>query len=222
METRRRFIEIALGFLTFLGVLFIPLGSVVKWGFAKTRKLILPKGTKRGSLIEKNPAQLDTRNLEITPLKEFGTMGPTDHEVDLSDWRLEVDGYVKNPLRLTYQRIIGLPWIEKDVLLICPGVFANHGRWKGVSIKEFLEMAGWKKDATHVTIRGPRSDYEKVERYPLTHVLSDKVFLAYQVNGEVLPKEHGFPLRVVAEGYYGYDWIKYVYKITIEKVTPSS
>ncbi len=46
-------------------------------------------------------------------------------------------------------------------------------------------------------------------------VISNRVFLAYQVNGEVLPRRHGFPLRVVAEGYYGYDWVKYVRKITV-------
>jgi sulfoxide reductase catalytic subunit YedY len=43
------------------------------------------------------------------------------------------------------------------------------------------------------------------------------VFLAYQVNGQALPKKHGFPLRVVAEGYYGGDWVKYVYKVVAHK-----
>ena len=49
-------------------------------------------------------------------------------------------------------------------------------------------------------------------------ILSNNVFLAYQVNGEPLPRRHGFPLRTVAEGYYGYDWVKYVYKITVERI----
>jgi sulfoxide reductase catalytic subunit YedY len=49
-------------------------------------------------------------------------------------------------------------------------------------------------------------------------VLSDRVFLAYGVNGKPLPERHGFPLRLVAEGYYGYDWIKYVYRITAKRI----
>ena len=43
-------------------------------------------------------------------------------------------------------------------------------------------------------------------------------FLAYGVNGKTLPKKHGFPLRVVAEGYYGSDWVKYVYKVSVDTV----
>jgi sulfoxide reductase catalytic subunit YedY len=210
MKTRRQFNKIIFGFFTGFSLMFTPFLSLVRWGIAKTKKFVLPKDTKRETLIEKNPAQLDTRNLEITALEDFGTMGPTDHEVDLDEWRLEITGHTRNPLGLTYQEITALPWIEREVLLICPGVFANHGRWKGISIKELLERAGWKKDATHVTVRGPKN------------ILSDKVFLAYQVNGEILPQKHGFPLRLVAEGYYGYEWIKYVHSITVEKIAPSS
>ncbi|MBW2515672.1 MAG: molybdopterin-dependent oxidoreductase, partial [Deltaproteobacteria bacterium] len=47
---------------------------------------------------------------------------------------------------------------------------------------------------------------------------SDKVFLAYEVNGEKLPVRHGFPLRIVAEDYYGDDWVKYVYRIEAIKM----
>ena len=53
-------------------------------------------------------------------------------------------------------------------------------------------------------------------RYPIEDVLSDTVFLAYGVNGKTLPQEHGFPLRVVAEGTYGSDWVKYVYGLEVE------
>ncbi|UCD32648.1 MAG: molybdopterin-dependent oxidoreductase [Desulfobacterales bacterium] len=59
---------------------------------------------------------------------------------------------------------------------------------------------------THVTFSGPKKRYEKVERFPIEDVFSSKVFLAYGVNGEALPQKHGFPLRVVAEGYYGDFW----------------
>ena len=49
-------------------------------------------------------------------------------------------------------------------------------------------------------------------------VLSNKVFLAYAVNGEALPQKHGFPLRVVAEDYFGDFWVKFVYSMKVEKI----
>ena len=79
-------------------------------------------------------------------------------------------------------------------------------------------MAGAKYGATHITVEGSEGPYEKLQRYPIADIFSDKVFLAYHVNGKQLPQKHGFPLRVVAEGYYGYDWIKYVYKVTVDKI----
>lgn len=181
------------------------------------QKIILPEGTKRESLVDKNPAHLDARNLEITPLSEFGTMGLTNHAVEVNSWRLEIKGHVKNPLTLAYQQITALPQIERNILLICPGFFVNHGHWKGISIMELLKLAQVEKGITRVTIRGPRPPSEHVQAFPIGDALSDKVFLAYEINGKSLPEKHGFPLRVVAEGYYGFDWIKYVYSVTAEK-----
>ena len=215
MENRREFIKTAFGFLAGMGLLFSPFLSVLRKAYAKAHKVILPKDTRRESLIHRNPSTLDTRNLDITPLQNFSTMGLSDYQADLDDWRLEVTGRVEMPLTLTYSQILTLPSIERNVLLICPGFFANHGRWRGISMGKLLETAKMKKGVTHVTFSGEDGGNERVERFPIDDILSDKVFLAYGVNGETLPKEHGFPLRVVAEGYYGYDWLKYVYKVTL-------
>ena len=76
-----------------------------------------------------------------------------------------------------------------------------------------LDMAGLKADSTHIIASGPQGAYEKSDKFPIADIRSDKVFLAYQVNGERLPQKHGFPLRIVAEDYYGDEWVKYVYKI---------
>jgi sulfoxide reductase catalytic subunit YedY len=216
METRRQFLNVAMKSLA--GLLLGSSFSRVRWIWATTKKVILPRGTKRESLVNKNPADLDASNLEVTPLKDFGTMGLTDCRANLDTWRLELTGYLNKPLGLYYSQLTALPSIERNVLLICPGFFANHGTWKGISIKELLRRAEVKVGVTHVTIRGPKGPYEKTVRYPIENILSDKVFLAYGVNGENLPGKHGFPLRVVAEDYYGYDWVKCVYKVTAEKI----
>jgi DMSO/TMAO reductase YedYZ molybdopterin-dependent catalytic subunit len=218
MESRRNFVKLATRFLAGLGLfLNVPL-SGLQWAWGETKKIILPRGTKRESLVQRNPAELDARNLEVTPVKEFGTMGLTDHQVNLDRWRVEITGHVRKSLSLSYSQIRGLPSIERNVLLICPGFFANHGSWKGVSINELLRSTEAEDGVTHVTIRGPKGPYEKGQRYPIRDILSDKVFLAYAVNGKDLPRKHGFPLRVVAEDYYGYDWVKYVDSITADKI----
>lgn len=185
---------------------------------SKEMKTILPKGTKPGDLVSRNPKELDTRNLEVTRLEDFGTMGLEDHQVDLESWRLLVEGEVDRPLGLTYSELLSLPSIVRKVLLICPGVFVNHGVWTGVSMKALLDRAKIRRGANFVTFAGPEGNYEKVHRVPLQEALEDKAFLAYQVNGKPLPRKHGFPLRLVAEDYYGYDWVKYVYKVTVARI----
>ena len=185
------------------------------WGAVKH---LLPKGTRLETLVNENPALLDARNLDIQPLAQFGTMGLSDQKPDPEKWRLICSGGIRRELRLTYDEIRTLPAIERPVLLICPGFFANHGRWKGISLSELGKRAGIKKGVNFVTISGPAGLYKKTGRFPLKDIESGKVFLAYQVNGETLPVKHGFPLRLVAEGYYGYEWIKYVDTLRFEKI----
>jgi len=217
MKKRRQFIRLMMGFFVGLGFLLSPLAMGIRLVWGKTQKIILPKGIRMRNLIGRNPANLDTQNLDLTPLEEFETMGLDDHPINLSEWQLEINGLVQRPLKLTYPQLTAIPPVKRDVLLICPGVFAYHARWEGVSAAKLLEMARVGPDAAHVSFSGPSGRYENSERFPIEDILSDKVFLAYRVNGQTLPKKHGFPLRLVAEEYYGGDWVKYVYKVTAHK-----
>jgi sulfoxide reductase catalytic subunit YedY len=213
MKTRRQFIKFSIKFLAGLGAFFGTMGKWLAKAYAETKRILLPKGTDLSTLSNKNPATLDTRNLEVRPLKDFETMGQDDYKVNLKSWRLIIEGNVDAATKLTYSRILELPSIERKVLLICPGFFANHGSWKGVSLMTVLNLARINADTTHIIVSGPQGSYEKAEKFPIADIRSDKVFLAYQVNGVDLPQKHGFPLRIVAEDYYGNDWVKYVYKI---------
>jgi DMSO/TMAO reductase YedYZ molybdopterin-dependent catalytic subunit len=216
LKSRRAFLR-AMGGLAGLGAMILtPVGWMLRFAAAEAKKRILPKGTDRTTLINQNPASLDPRDLDLTPLKEFGTMGLSDHQVDLSQWRLTVEGDVATPLQLAYEQVLAMPEIEREVLLICPGVFANYGRWKGLSLKVLLKRADARKGVTHVTFYGPEGVYQKTERFTLDEVMTDKVFLAHGVNGETLPVRNGFPLRLVAQDHYGYEWVKYVDKVTFD------
>jgi sulfoxide reductase catalytic subunit YedY len=179
--------------------------------WAKTKK-ILPKGFSKGELKNMNPIDIDTRNLEIDPLDQFGTMGPTDVAIDIKAYRLKLTGKVKQPLSLSYDQLLKYPSITEVVLLICPGFFANNGRWTGIHLRVLLQEALTHKNAQYIDINGAHG---KGVRIPLKDLDHKRIFLAYRVNGEPLPQKHGFPLRLVYEDTYGYDWVKYVDEIVV-------
>ena len=216
MKKRRQFIKNMLGFFVGLGLFFSPAAFWVRKAVAKVKKIILPEGTRPETLKGQDPSNLDTRNLKPTPIENFRTMGTTNHRVDLKTWQLEISGHIQDPLQLNYPQIVQMPAIERNVLLICPGVFSFHARWTGISVARVLEMARVRPGATHVSFSGPVGNYKNVERFPIEDILSNKVFLAYRVNGKDLPQKHGFPLRVVAEGYFGSNWVKFVSKVAVE------
>lgn len=215
MRQRRTFLK-SFGIISLSGVLWHLLGNVFHKVWAGEPKVVLPRDTNRLELAYNNPADLDTRNLEVTPLMDFRTMGSSRFKVDPEAWRLEVSGMVRQPLSLTYSQVLELASQERQVLLVCPGEFANHGSWKGIMMKELLEKAGVRGGATRLVFKSPEGDHASREQFTLEEVLAEKVFLAYRVNGEVLPEKHGFPLRVVAEGHFGSKWIKYVCCATVE------
>jgi DMSO/TMAO reductase YedYZ molybdopterin-dependent catalytic subunit len=211
MLTRRNILKKAC--LTFLAALVTNIALPGKWAsraWAQARQL-LPKGFPRSKIVEMHPGWIDNRDLEIDPLDQFGTMGPTDVSIDWGTYRLKVTGEVIHPLSLSYDEILKLPSITEDVLLICPGFFSNHGRWTGVYLKDLLEEAQLKKEALFLDIKG----HGKEMRIRIDTIYRKNIFLAYQVNGEPLPKKHGFPLRLVYPDVYGDDWIKYVHEIVV-------
>lgn len=186
-------------------------GKRIAGSWAQARQ-ILPKGFSKERLIDMNPAEIDSRDLEIDALDQFGTMGPTDIVVDPVAYRLKITGETKRSLFLTYEEILNLPSVTENVLLVCPGFFANHGRWTGVHLKTLLDEAEIKKEAQFVDVKGRDG---KVLRISLESIRRKKIFLAHHVNGQPLPKKHGFPLRLVYEDVYGADWVKFVDEIGV-------
>jgi sulfoxide reductase catalytic subunit YedY len=115
---------------------------------------------------------------------------------------------------MTYDEVCRLPAVERNVLLICPGFFAYNGRWRGVDSAALISRLKPESGATHIKFSGPKGIRRKTKEFPLQEFLTNKVFLAYQVNGRPLPERHGFPVRLVAEDYYGGRWVKYVDRIS--------
>ena len=215
MTNRRQFIKKAAKF--FLSALALPY-TVFPWMhkvLALTKRIILPADFPIRELMFRDPKSIDSSNIDITPLKDFGTMGVTDQRVDMTYWRLKIYGNVKRSLELTLSQIQNLPSIKKKILMICPGFFSNQGLWKGVNMKALLDKARPMKNAEKIVFYGANGESTKMETFPIVEIKSGEIFLAYEVNGVPLPRKHGFPLRVVARDYYGDDWVKYVYEMKV-------
>jgi DMSO/TMAO reductase YedYZ molybdopterin-dependent catalytic subunit len=101
--------------------------------------------------------------------------------------------------------------VTEAVLLICPGFFSINARWTGVNVKDLMQEAQIKKEAQYVDVNGAGMSV----RIPLKMILQKRIFLAYSVNGVTLPREHGFPLRLVYEDAYGQNWVKYVDEVVV-------
>jgi sulfoxide reductase catalytic subunit YedY len=123
-----------------------------------------------------------------------------------------VDGLVDTPLFLTYGEILRFSTVTQVVLLVCPTYFADNAEWTGVLVSTLLAEAGVTPKAKQITFYAPDGYHRTLS---LTEAQSDGVFLAYMVDGQVLPNEHGYPVRLVVKGVFGDRWVKWVNHIKI-------
>jgi sulfoxide reductase catalytic subunit YedY len=162
-------------------------------------------------LIVSDPAEVENSSLPITPVERLHTTGVAP-EVDIVNYRLTVDGLVEVQLTLTYDAIMEYPTVSKVVLLVCPDFFVDNAEWTGVPMTTLLSEVDIKPQATQVAFYA-LDGYKRV--LPIEEVRQDGVFLAHTVNGQILPDEHGYPLRLVVKGKYGDVWVKWVEHIEV-------
>ena len=173
----------------------------------------------------------------ITPIDHFFVRTHVyTPRVTTNEWRLTVDGAVATPLTLTMDDVRRLPVVELVGVLECagngrgfyeppvPGLqWANgavgNARWRGVRLVDVLKRAGVKESAKEVLFNGadvPLGTMPDFQRsIPIGKALDARTLLAYEMNGETLPVEHGFPMRVVAPGWAGDCWIKWLTSISV-------
>jgi DMSO/TMAO reductase YedYZ molybdopterin-dependent catalytic subunit len=143
---------------------------------------------------------------EITPSDEFYRVDTNivTPLIDASMWSLMVGGLVNNSLSLSYEDLKSMPSVERYVTLECVsnqvgGDLTSTAHWKGVMLKDVLEKAGIKNEATYIVFRC----YDGYDvGVPLDRGLGG-AFLAYELNGSPLPRDHGYPLRAIVPGLYG-------------------
>ncbi|MCZ7435436.1 molybdopterin-dependent oxidoreductase [Micromonospora sp. WMMC241] len=145
----------------------------------------------------------------VTPNREFYRIDTAlvVPQVDPVTWKLRIHGRVRNPIELSFDELLARPMVERYVTLACVsnevgGDLIGNARWLGVPIKELLDEAGPEEGADQVVGRSA----DGWTCGTPTSVLRDgrDALLAVGMNGEPLPVEHGFPVRMVVPGLYGY------------------
>ncbi|MCW4458488.1 molybdopterin-dependent oxidoreductase [Microbacterium sp. MPKO10] len=128
--------------------------------------------------------------------------------VDPSNWSLRITGMVDNPVTITFDELLDLPLTERNITLMCVsneigGNLTGNATWLGYPIHKLLKKARPQAGADMVL---SRSIDGFTAGTPL-EVLQEEdrdCLLAVGMNGEPLPQEHGFPVRMVVPGLYGY------------------
>ncbi|MGH2669028.1 MAG: sulfite oxidase, partial [bacterium] len=189
--------------------------------------------------------RLETLRGYLTPASHFFVRNHTGTPVlDLGAWRLRVEGNaIERPLQLGFDDLLRLPSRSVICFVECAGngrgFFGElmgkvasgtqwrHGaigvaEWTGVPLGAVLERAGVKpdtpRDILNVLVEG--LDSVKVNRpLSLTKAFEDDTLLAYAMNGEPIPPDHGFPLRAIVPGWVGINNIKWVGRIEVRDRT---
>ncbi|MEV4107358.1 molybdopterin-dependent oxidoreductase [Nonomuraea sp. NPDC049695] len=128
-------------------------------------------------------------------------------QVDPRDWKLRIHGMADRPVELTYADLLAMPLTEADVTLTCVsnevgGEYVGNARWLGVRMAEVLRKAGLQSGAD--MLLSTSADGFTCGT-PVDVVMDGRdALFAIAMNGEALPVEHGFPVRQVVPGLYGY------------------
>lgn len=159
---------------------------------------------------------VDGTVLDVAGLTPFVTPNADFYRVDTAyavpalttdGWQLRVHGAVDREIKLGFEDLLAMPAVERMITLTCVsnevgGKLAGNARWQGIRLADVLSMAGPQAGADCVL--STSADGFTVTT-PLAALTDGRdALLAYAMNGEPLPVEHGFPVRMVVPGLYGY------------------
>jgi len=161
-------------------------------------------------------------------------------KLDSATWRLKVHGLVERPLELSLRDLTTMPSRTQVVTLECAGNGRSRleprlpgeqwhlgavstAEWTGVPLAEVLDRAGIRAGAREVLFRGADSgtiaDHPEKLHFERSLALDDareaEPLLAYAMNGEPLPIQHGYPLRLIVPSWYAVTAVKWLAEIEV-------
>jgi DMSO/TMAO reductase YedYZ molybdopterin-dependent catalytic subunit len=128
--------------------------------------------------------------------------------VDIDTWQLEIDGDVRRRVAFTFEDLAAMPLIERDITLTCVsnevgGRYVGGARWLGVRLGDVLDQADVSRSSADQILS---TDVAGMTiSTPVSIALDGRdSMIAIGMNGEPLPREHGFPARLIVPGLYGF------------------
>jgi DMSO/TMAO reductase YedYZ molybdopterin-dependent catalytic subunit len=185
---------------------------------------------------KKAPALAKQADLKIPGLSPFYTPNATFYRVDTAlvvpqvttqQWSLRVHGMVDRELNISFNDLIHMPMVERDITIMCVsdalgGNYIGNARWQGVLLSEVLRQARVQSGASQLATQ----DINGMTVGVSTDVALDgrDSMLALGMNGVPLPQDHGFPVRLIVPGLYGFcsatKWITDMEVTTLGAFTP--
>ncbi len=220
----RRAVLVTSGVLAGAAVVFGGAGRFIGNLRARPEDVVLPSPA-AGEAASALPAGLETEYPEITPLRiSNADFYRVDTRLDTpvvssQGWTLTIDGDVENPLEITFEELLAMPMVERDITLTCVsnsvgGKYVGGARWLGVPLKDVLDRAGVGSQADQLL----QTDFDGMTISTPLDLATDgrEALIVVGMNGEPLPREHGFPVRMVIPGLYGFiSATKWLTKLTL-------
>jgi DMSO/TMAO reductase YedYZ molybdopterin-dependent catalytic subunit len=154
----------------------------------------------------------------ITPAGDLYVMSSHGNpSVNVANWSLVIDGLVENPLRFNYDEIRRLPPYQTYLTLECisnsiGGRYIGNAQWRGTLLRPLLDRARVKANAVYAVLYAAEG---YTTGHSVARILRPENFLACEMNGEPLTREHGFPLRIFLPGKYGMKMPKWLTRIEL-------
>ena len=193
---------------------------------------------------ERNPALIvrrsDPLNCEVQTSRLVGGVVVTNEDffirnhfpvptIDMASWRLRVHGLVNDPLGLTLHELMNMPAHSMVLTLECAGNgrsfftppiegerwglgAVSTAEWTGTLLSDVMGLARIESPAQELVFRGADTFERSLQ---IEDAGARPVLLAYAMNGEPLPANHGFPLRAIVPGWYSVTDVKWLSEIEV-------
>ena len=138
------------------------------------------------------------------PVLHYGSVP----KFDAARWDFRVYGSVESSIRLTWNEFNALPKVETQSDFHCVTRWSRFdNRWRGVSVRDLLDLAKPKPEAAFVLVHAEQGYTANV---PLADLQRSNVLLATHHDGQPLPADHGYPLRLIVPHLYAWKSVKWV------------
>jgi DMSO/TMAO reductase YedYZ molybdopterin-dependent catalytic subunit len=218
----RRTVLVAAGVMAVAATVMASAGQLIRSIRARPEDVTLPAPTDPAGSF---PQGLEGQVEGITPLRianedfyRVDTRLDTP-VVDLESWTLTIDGDVEREVVLTFDDLLEMDLIERDITLTCVsnsvgGEFVGGARWLGVRLNDILDLAGVGAGADQLF----STDFDGMTISTPLDLATDgrDSMIAIGMNGEALPRANGFPARMIIPGLYGFiSATKWITRITV-------